>query len=992
MTRFVAFTTFSRPGLHVWREGTQTKLFLEPLQDTGLPRGFFAFECELGIDPQETVRCLLFEWNEDRTDQTGWEQAAHIHEVPRIDGGRLPPVVWLFHGSARALIEDPLVGERDQVRIHLVTASKYMGAQLYLWNTPGMSARELPLTGHDESGPFWDVELRDRSRSCFQFKFRRPAEGGWIDEPDYANRVWVAQDGNQIWTHSESRDVLPTRPVRRQLMVHFRQEIDAAYPPRMHIWQEGSAYMDDLSGEAEDAGWHTFRTLLYSGLPYRFKFFNPSFPGQQWEDSEADRDVTITHDTECWTLEGDRHLFATQLQRNCRVRLHVAAQPSGFALTEPLRVEAWVNRARATLPQAAELGFATYPDVVTSFRLRGGNGTERIDRHYLTALAGTEIDRWIVLGRPPALAAPPAGLAFEDPPFLIRRPGAYEEDGFVRFVLHAPFAAEVDLRGGWMDAGTRHPMRSTRDGTYWWTQVPLAEINGGDYHGARYHYLLNGDPQQRVQDPAAGWVDGSGPSGDSRLVRRDAFQWDDQGWRTPSWDSLRLYQLHPARFSRRPANATPLDRVAWEIGNPTGYLRQLRVNALQLMPINEVGTSNSWGYDPAFFYAVEASYGGPDALKRLVNTCHRNGVAVLLDVVFNHAGTSDNSLWPIAQGTFFDGDTAWGAMINFDDPHVVHFFEQNLVYLLEEYHVDGFRFDFTRVIVHGHKQGEAHVRKPGSGGGWEFLHRLRAAAKRVNPSCILLAEHLPNEWGITAFGGPMDSQWCDDFHDRLKDACAGNPWVMSSLADAARITHTAAGDWYRATLYAESHDEVGNENGRIANVAGFGRGWRMAKVAAAVTLLGRGIPMFFMGGESGEHRQFFNGSDEALDLAAYLAEPGRDRIRAWFNALLDLRGSDNIKGPAPLEVAYAQDQQLAFSRGQRGEYYTLANFGGWAGRKSLAELNLPDGLYRELWNSTWPAFAVEGEGEHTNGGREARLGRGSQLHIPDFGAVVLERV
>jgi 1,4-alpha-glucan branching enzyme len=412
------------------------------------------------------------------------------------------------------------------------------------------------------------------------------------------------------------------------------------------------------------------------------------------------------------------------------------------------------------------------------------------------------------------------------------------------------------------------------------------------------------------------------------------------------------------------------------------------------MPINEVGTKNSWGYDPAFFYAVEESFGGPNALKRLVDTCHRHGIAVLLDVVFNHGGTTDNSLWPLARDTFFDGDTAWGAMINYDHPQVGYFFEQNLVYLLEEYHVDGFRFDFTRVIIHGHEPGEAHVREAGSGGGWEFLRRLRVAARQINRSCIFIAEHLPNEWGVTAAGGPMDSQWCDDFHDHLKELCAGSlhPKHMSSLADALKITHLAAGDWFRATMYAESHDEVGNENGRIANVAGFGRGWRMSKVAAAVTLMSRGIPMFFMGHESGEHRQFFNGSGEALDLDEYAANADRGRIRSWFNALLDLRSSDNIRGPSPLTVVYAQDQQLSFVRGQQGEYFTLVNFGGWSGWKSLSELNLPDGRYRELWNSTWPAFAVEGEDEHTNGGRDATLRREHWLHVPDYGVVILERI
>ena len=823
MTRFIVFTAFTRPGLHVWREGTQLKLYLEPLQQHGLPSGFHAFDCELGVAPQEKIYSLLFQWNQDGTDQIEWEQESHIHEVPRLENNHLPPSVWLFHGSARAVPADPLARQQDRVRIHLLTAARYMRAELLVWNAPGLAQQTIPLTAHDESGPFWDLDLSGRSRSFFQFKFRRPVEGGWKDEHDFAHRLWVSQDGAEVWTHSEARDVLSAHPIKRQFTMHFRQEIDVAYPPRMHVWQEGSDFESDIGGEAEADGWTAHRVRLYTGLPYRLMFFNPTFPGPQWESEEARRDIVIQNDTERWTLEGDNHLFEAEPPRNCRINLTVAVQPADCELTPPLAVEAWVNRARAPIPPPDGLVLVTYPDVVTSFRLRGASGLERIDRHYLTARPGPAIDRWLVLGRSPVLEAPPPADLFLDPPFRIRRPGAYEESGFVRFIVHAPFSARVDLRGEWMPDATRETMRSTKDGIYWWAQIPVSQVNGGNYHGARYHYILNGDPAQRQQDPAAGWVEGSGSQGHSRLVRRDQFPWRDQGWQTPSWDSLRLYQLHPSRFSGRgPAGAAPLDRLAWEIEDPAGYLRQLRVNTLQLMPINEVGTNSSWGYDPAFFYAVEANYGGPDALKRLVNTCHRHGMAVLLDVVFNHAGTSDNSLWPIARGTFFDGDTAWGAMINYDHPQVIHFFEQNLAYLLEEYHVDGFRFDFTRVIIHGHEPGEPHVRQPGSGGGWEFLQRLRRAARAVNPRCILIAEHLPNEWSVTRPGGPMDSQWCDDFHDRLKDACSGKPQVISSLADAIKVTHTATDDWYRATIYAESHDEVGNENGRIANVAGYG--------------------------------------------------------------------------------------------------------------------------------------------------------------------------
>ena len=379
------------------------------------------------------------------------------------------------------------------------------------------------------------------------------------------------------------------------------------------------------------------------------------------------------------------------------------------------------------------------------------------------------------------------------------------------------------------------------------------------------------------------------------------------------------------------------------------------------------------------------------AFAQIVQARHGHGLAVLLDVVFNHAGTSDNVLWTVARESFFDGDTSWGAMINFDHPQVVHFFAQNLVYLRREFRVDGFRLDHTHTIVHSHEQ-SGHVTQAGSGGGWEFLHRLRAALHKVDSRCLLVAEHLPNEWPLTRYGGPMDSQWCDGFHDRLVDACRGFQ-VMSALADALKVTHTSCDQWYEATNYPESHDEVGNVNDRIANVSGFGQGLRRNKVAAAATLLSRGIPLWFMGAESGESAQFTFAGTTALDLDGYLADDARGRVRAWWNVLCELRGGNSrIQGPAPLTVHYAAGETLAFSRGEGLEYFVVLNFGPWSGWRPLAELNLPHGHYKELWNSTWPAFAVEWEDEHTNGGRDARLGRETWVQIPDYGAVILEKV
>jgi 1,4-alpha-glucan branching enzyme len=1004
---FCALSSYQRPGLHVWRPGTNVRRFVTPMCDEPDEHGWFCFSCALDASVPADVHFKLYDRQEDDSPSDRWEAGEHNRVVLRGDSGTLPEQVWFAQGSSRVLLDDPMFQGTNQVRIHLITANRYRDGLLLMWAADGQAKRKLAADGLDEFGPYWDVPLQGRERHLFNFKFLRPSGGGERDEPDFANRVYASQDGPEVWTHSEGRDVATASPVKKMLTVNFQQQGDFAQLATMHLWQESSDFATDVAGQPAGS-WMQYQFPIYGGLPYRFKFLtDPVRDSLRWEHDQATRSVVLRDDRTCWTLEGDAHLFDAEPVPDRLVEIRVSHRVPREELAETVFAHVWINRARWPIHVRVEstaedpqcFRFATYPHVTTAFQFTDGRQWESGECHTVRLDGETaSVQRHVVIGRPATLQEPPplANL-FTDPPFLIRRPGVYEDERRLRFVLHAPDAARARVVGAWTNwKQDALEMRSARDGSYWWATVPVAELESrlppaaaGDYHGAGYKFLLDDD--RYVQDPAAGWVEESSSNSNSRLIKQSGFRWHDQQWQIPSWDYLTVYQIHPKRFTDRSPGSPPLVQVAKEIEGEAGYLRDFGITAILLMPVNEVGSSNSWGYDPAFFYAVERDYGGPEALKQLVDTCHRHGLAVLLDVVFNHAGSDDNILWQVAQKSYFDGDTRWGAMINFDQPQCRHFFEQNLVYWQREFHIDGFRLDHTHTIVHSHQAG-GFVRQAGSGGGWQFLHGLRHALHRdADRRAILTAEHLPNDWALTNYGGPMDSQWCDDFHDRLVDACRGHR-VMPQLAAAMQLSHTCCDEWYNVTNYPESHDEVGNVNDRIANVAGHGRGLRMSKVAAAASLLSRGIPMFFMGAESGEFRQFRFGSSDVLDLTAYQQTPPRRHVRQWWHTLCQLRRSESIKGPARLEVRYAEDQLLAFSRGLGDDYFVVLNFGGWAGWMPLAALNLPNRRYRELWNSTWPAFAVEGEDEHTNGGRDAHLHRGHSLHVPDYGVVILERM
>jgi 1,4-alpha-glucan branching enzyme len=415
----------------------------------------------------------------------------------------------------------------------------------------------------------------------------------------------------------------------------------------------------------------------------------------------------------------------------------------------------------------------------------------------------------------------------------------------------------------------------------------------------------------------------------------------------------------------------------------------------------------SWGYNPSFFYAVESSYGTPDQLKALVDTAHQRGMAVVLDVVVNHGGVGDNILWDVAQenlhtGTYYDGDTKWGAMVNFDNDVATHFFAQMVKFLAQEYHIDAFRFDFTRPI---HNQSDPNIKVPGSGGGWDFLCEIRRQVKRVDPRILLIAEELPNDWGITvenaAFGcapdrhGPFDAQWTDDFHDEFARTLAGQD------LERLRKVFTSFGDsWHDGVIYTESHDEVGNEDGRIARRAREAKGWEMDQIAGAGTILARGIPMLFMGQECGEDRQFGQEDDKAPDwtkptwwddmmlLEACETDLGRSKVRQWWRRMMDIRRGDMGRlASGDITITHRDERNgvIAFSR-DGGKYLIVLNFKGDSWERYDVGVR---GRYQELANTSWPDFNLGGYLQRTRGGDGPH--EITDVPVPSYGAVVLVR-
>jgi maltooligosyltrehalose trehalohydrolase len=398
-----------------------------------------------------------------------------------------------------------------------------------------------------------------------------------------------------------------------------------------------------------------------------------------------------------------------------------------------------------------------------------------------------------------------------------------------------------------------------------------ASIDCGE--GTRYFFMVNGtdrpDPASRLQP--------EGVHGPSEVVGR-AFAWHDDAWRGVGLEDLVVYELHVGTFT---AEGT-FDAVVAKLDE----LRELGITAIELLPVAQFPGHRNWGYDGVYIGAAQASYGGPRGLKRLVDAAHARGLAVVLDVVYNHLGPEGNYLSQF--GPYFTDryKTAWGSALNFDGPHsddVRWFFIHNALQWIDEFHIDALRVDAVHAIVD-------HSAEP-------FLQDLTGAvrdrAQRLGRHVWSIAESDLNDPRVitpaSEFGLGFDSQWSDDFHHALHVLLTGEREGyyngFGRVSDLARVLaggylYTGQHSPYRKRKYgarpktrdgaqfvvfAQNHDQVGNRlmGERLAAIVPYDK----LRLAAAAVVLSPFLPMLFMGEEYGEtapFQYFTSHSDEAL--------------------------------------------------------------------------------------------------------------------------------
>ncbi len=485
----------------------------------------------------------------------------------------------------------------------------------------------------------------------------------------------------------------------------------------------------------------------------------------------------------------------------------------------------------------------------------------------------------------------------------------------MKFEVWAPKPRRVDVV-----IGADHHDMSPVEGRDGWFAVEVANAAPG----TRYGFSLDGGlPRPDPRSPSQP----DGIDGPSEAVDHDAFGWSDGGWRGLPLAGAVVYELHIGTFSEGGTFDSAIEYLS--------HLVDLGVDAVELLPVNEFSGARGWGYDGVDLFAPHHAYGGPEGLKRFVDACHERGLAVILDVVYNHLGPAGNYLGEF--GPYFTEkySTPWGMAVNLDDrgsDEVRRFFLDNGLSWLRDYHCDGLRIDAVHALV---DTSAVHLLE-------ELATEVEALSASLGRTLFLIAESDLNDPRIVSrreVGGyGMDAQWSDDFHHTLHAVLTGERsgyyadfGSLEHVATALRQAFVYAGDHspdrgrrhgrvpvgvpgFRFLGYLQDHDQIGNRahGERSSHLLSTER----LKIAAALVLCSPFVPMLFMGEEWGASTPFLYFTDHPdPDLGRAVSEGRRGEFASFGWKPEDV--------PDPQDPATFERSRLRWDERTEGEHAEL---------------------------------------------------------------------
>ncbi len=587
--------------------------------------------------------------------------------------------------------------------------------------------------------------------------------------------------------------------------------------------------------------------------------------------------------------------------------------------------------------------------------------------------------------------------------------GAHPFDGGTTFRVWAPHAEAVFVTGTFDDwAGDRHAMQRDEDGA---SDTWSADIDSVA-PGAEYRFTIRtptGD-LSRV-DPYARQMTSS--VGNGVVYDPAAFDWGDHAFQMPAREDLVIYELHVGTFAAGDDRRGDFDRAIRRLP----YLRDLGISAVQVMPPFEFAGDVSWGYNPAHLFAIESGYGGPDAFKRFIKAAHEHGIAVIVDVVYNHLGPSDLDLWRFdgwslgdGGGIYFYNDkralTPWGATRpDYGRGEVRTFLRDSALTWLEEFQCDGLRFDAT-VYIRA-VDGDAGGPLPD---GWSFMAWVNDEIHDRMPWKLTIAEDIQNDQSLVAptteGGAGFDAQWDATFLRQVRPALeAGDDADRDIDAVVAAILGADRGPAMTRVIYTESHDDVANDFVRLpeAIAPGDAGSWwskKRANLGSGLVLTAPGIPMLFQGQELLEDRWF----DDTVALDWSKASTHRGLLRLHRDLIALRRAADGstrgLRG-SNVEILRADHDSkvIAFHRWHEGgpgdDVVVIANLAD----RFVADLRVgfpAPGRWRVRFNSDsagyapdfggHEAFDTDADGKPLDGQKQSAL-----VAVGPYSMVILSR-
>jgi maltooligosyltrehalose trehalohydrolase len=570
--------------------------------------------------------------------------------------------------------------------------------------------------------------------------------------------------------------------------------------------------------------------------------------------------------------------------------------------------------------------------------------------------------------------------------------------GVVRFRVWAPLVKNVSVRLTGMSGTQEIPLLKDEWGYF--------EGNGFDvFQSDRYEYVLESGATR--PDPASRFQPG-GVHGPSQIIDAKGFPWSDTAWKGVPLKDLIIYELHVGTFTREGTFESIIACLE--------HLCHLGVTAIELMPVCQFPGARNWGYDGVYPFAPQNSYGRPEGLKRLIDACHGKGLAVILDVVYNHLGPEGNYLASFAPYFTDRYKTPWGDAINFDGPysdHVRHYFISNALYWIIEYHVDALRIDAIQGIF--------------DFSAVHFLRELSDAVRSLRDSLerkihVIVESDLNDvrvidEPEIGGYG--LDGQWNDDFHHALHALLTSETRAyyidfggLDLMAKALSEGFVYSGQYsqYRKRrhgssskkrpvnqfiVFSQNHDQIGNNITR----PDYAKSLEQLKLGAGMVLLSPYIPLLFMGEEYGERAPFhyFVSHEDPALVDAVRKMRGKEFAILWqkvpadpeaqgtfLDSKIDIRGyrsaeqkqlynlyqnlirlrrensvlANPIKGQ--MEVKEFESEKTIFvKRWYGGEsIFCLYNFGGTAAHVNV---KLPEGTWVRVIDSSSDEWGGKGQ-------------------------------